>query len=257
MDMKDNIGKYEFMAEPFHCDFTKRLTMAHLGNCILNASDFDAASHGFGMSRLNPEDKTWVLSRLAVEVGEMPREYDGFYVETWIESAMKYFTCRNYRIFSSSRPEAVYGYARSVWALIDTATRRPQSLTEMGDIMAAACGKASPDCPIEQPSRVNMGKAQIISSLSMKPCYSDIDINGHVNSVKYIEHVLNLFSLDHHRLHPLRRLDIAYGAESHYGDTLTFSRACDDGGASLVRITKSDADGSASEEACRCRLIFR
>lgn len=28
------------MAEPFHCDFSKKLFMGHLGNAMLNAADF-------------------------------------------------------------------------------------------------------------------------------------------------------------------------------------------------------------------------
>ena len=28
--MLDKVGKYEFLAEPFHCDFSKRLFMGHL-----------------------------------------------------------------------------------------------------------------------------------------------------------------------------------------------------------------------------------
>lgn len=36
----DKTGKYLFMAEPFHCDFSHRLFMGHLGNHMLNAADF-------------------------------------------------------------------------------------------------------------------------------------------------------------------------------------------------------------------------
>ena len=51
--MLDKVGKYEFLAEPFHCDFSKRLFMGHLGNHMLNAADFHAAHRGFGMTYLN------------------------------------------------------------------------------------------------------------------------------------------------------------------------------------------------------------
>ena len=54
------------------------------------------------------------------------------------------------------------------------------------------------------------------------PKYSDIDINGHVNSIKYIEHILNLFSMDTFKEKNLRRFEIAYVAESYYGETLGF-----------------------------------
>ena len=77
------VGKYLFRSEPFHCDFSKHLLMAHLGNHLLNAADFHSRDRGFGVSYLNTIQRTWVLSRLAVEMFEMPQIYDEFYVETW------------------------------------------------------------------------------------------------------------------------------------------------------------------------------
>ena len=84
--MKEKTGKYEFLAEPFHCDFSKRLALGHLGNHLLNAADYHAADRGFGMTHLNPQHKTWVLSRLAVEMAEIPVQYTRFCVETWIRA---------------------------------------------------------------------------------------------------------------------------------------------------------------------------
>ena len=94
------IGKYRFLAEPFHCDFDNRLFMGHLGNHLLNAADFHSTDRGFGMNYLMPRHKTWVLSRLVIEMCEMPAAYDQFDVETWVESAMRYFTARNFAITS-------------------------------------------------------------------------------------------------------------------------------------------------------------
>ena len=92
------IAKYKFLAEPFHCDYSNHLFMGHLGNHLLNAADFNSTERGFGMNYLMPRHKTWVLSRLVIEMDEMPSSYDDFYVETWVESAMRYFTSRNYAI---------------------------------------------------------------------------------------------------------------------------------------------------------------
>ena len=36
MSENDKIGKYKFVAEPFHVDFTGRLTMGVLGNQLKN-----------------------------------------------------------------------------------------------------------------------------------------------------------------------------------------------------------------------------
>ena len=86
----DKVGIYPFMAEPFHCDFSQRLFMGHLGNHMLNAADFHSSARGFGMKYLLTINRSWVLSRLAIEMEEMPQMYTKFNVETWVESAMRY-----------------------------------------------------------------------------------------------------------------------------------------------------------------------
>lgn len=228
----DKVGRYEFLSEPFHCDFSSHLFMGHLGNHLLNAADFHSNDRGFGMNYLMPRHKTWVLSRLAIEMTEMPKSYDRFVVETWCESAMKYFTSRDFKICgktaadstsasSSSEEAKVYGYGKSVWAMIDTETRQPVDIFEIHDGLIKEYIDSEKPCPIQASSRVKMGKeAKLVRTIDTY--YNDVDVNGHINSVKYIEHILDLFDLDYYKTHFLQRFEIAYVAESHQGDQLHF-----------------------------------
>lgn len=72
MMSENKVGTYRFVAEPFHCDFSGKLTMSVLGNHLLNCAGFHAADRGFGIATLNENHYTWVLSRLAVELENMP-----------------------------------------------------------------------------------------------------------------------------------------------------------------------------------------
>lgn len=255
MDITEKIDAYEFMAEPFHCDFSKSLFLGHLGNHMLNAADFHATRRGFGMTELNPVHKTWVLSRLAIEMTKMPKEYARFNVETWIESAMKYFTNRNFRVVDAVDNNMVYGYGRSIWAMIDTETRQPADILAVRDGAIAKYADMDKTCPIDVPSRVKMtAKAQLVASVETH--YSDVDVNGHINSVKYIEHVLNLFDISWHKEHKVSRIDIAYVAESHCGDRLDFYREDMADGAICVRIVKVPPHCVAGADVCRCRIEF-
>ena len=105
--------------------------MGHLGNHLLNAADFHSNDRGYGMNTLAPQHRTWVLSRLAIEMQDMPKAYDRFFVETWVESAMKYFTSRNFAIESDEG--RILGYGKSVWAMIDTQTRQPVDIFTIND----------------------------------------------------------------------------------------------------------------------------
>ena len=249
--MLGKIGNYEFLAEPFHCDFSNRLFMGHLGNHLLNAADFHSNDRGFGMNHLNPINKTWVLSRLAIEMDEMPLAYTRFHVETWVESAMRFFTNRNFCIYSDeAEGKKVYGYGRSVWAMIDTETRQPADLLAVNDGDIQRYVEKEKECPIAKSSRVRMtDEAQFVRSIDT--FYNDVDINGHINSIKYIEHVLDLWPINWYREHRIRRIEVAYVAEAHAGDRLSFYREQTAENDYCVRICKDD-----NVETCRCLVSF-
>lgn len=253
MEKLSKIGKYNNVAEPFHCDVNHRLFMGHLGNHMLNAADFHSTHRGFGMRYLNTINKTWVLSRLVIEMEEMPMQYEEFTVETWVESAMRYFTNRNFCV--SNKDGKALGYGRSIWALIDLGTRQPQNILDIKDGEIEQWVENEKECPIAKPGRVKMSKeAELICE--HKAVYSDIDVNGHVNSVKYIEHVLDLFPLEEFKEKFLYRYEIAYVAESHFGDTLRLYREQTAEGEYEVRISKVNDDGTETE-CVRSSLRFR
>ena len=256
MQNMDKVGRYLEMAEPFHCDFSHHLFMGHLGNHMLNAADFHSRDRGFGMDFLNSINKTWVLSRLAIEMDEMPWQYDKFYVETWVESAMRYFTQRNFRVVSEDGAK-VYGYGRSIWAMIDTETRQPTNIFDIDNGAIMNWVEKDKANPMTKLTRVQMDdKAVLVRTIDTR--YNDVDINGHINSVKYIEHVLDLFPLEWYREYALKRFDIAYVAEAHHGDRLNFyqEQDADDTLAFKIRITKSPADSSEEVETCRSKVKF-
>ena len=244
----DKIGRYEFMAEPFHCDFSGHLFMGHLGNHMLNAADFHSTARGFGMRYLMTIQRSWVLSRLAIEMNEQPEQYDKFTVETWVESAMRYFTSRNFRVVNSDG--RVYGYGRSIWAMIDTETRQPSDIFAIDNGSINDWIETEHDCPIEKGGRVKMSdNAQLVETIETH--YNDVDINGHINSVKYIEHVLDLWPMEWYREHRIKRFEIAYVAEAHAGDRLSFYREETGLGEYCIRICRNE-----TIEVARSKVLF-
>ena len=211
------VGTYQFVAEPFHVDFTGKLTMGVLGNHLLNCAGFHATERGFGIAEINENHYTWVLSRLAIELDDLPRQYENFSIHSWIENVYRLFTDRNFELVN--KDGQTIGYARSVWAMISMETRKPADLfTLHGErLNQYASGR---ECPIAKPVRIKVSQSAPVAEYQTK--YSDIDINGHVNSIKYIEHILDLFPMETFKRKSVHRFEMAYVAESYYGDTLSF-----------------------------------
>ena len=246
MSEENRIGTYQFVAEPFHVDFNGRLTMGVLGNHLLNCAGFHANDRGFGIATLNEDNYTWVLSRLAIELDEMPYQYENFSVQTWVENVYRLFTDRNFAILDKDGKKI--GYARSVWAMINLNTRKPADLLTLhgGSIVDYVCDEP---CPIEKPSRIKVTSDQPIATLTAK--YSDIDINGHVNSIRYIEHILDLFPIELYKTKRIRRFEMAYVAESYCGDELSFF--CDEVNANEFHV---EVKKNGNEVVCRSKVIF-
>ena len=246
MSEVNKIGTYKFIAEPFHVDFKGRLTMGVLGNHLLNCAGFHASDRGFGIARLNEDNYTWVLSRLAIELDEMPYQYEEFSVRTWVENVCRLFTDRNFAIIDKDGKKI--GYARSVWAMINLNTRKPADLLTLhgGSIVDYVCDEP---CPIEKPSRIKVTAKEPVSKLTAK--YSDIDINGHVNSIRYIEHILDLFPIELYKSKHIRRFEMAYVAESYYGDELSFYVDETNENEYHIEVKKN-----GDELVCRSKVLF-
>lgn len=246
MNSTNKVGTYPFVAEPFHVDFNGKLTLGVLGNHLLNCAGFHANDRGFGIASLNEENYTWVLSRLAIELEDMPNQYEEFSIQTWVESVYRLFTDRNFALIN--KDGRTIGYARSVWAMIGLNTRKPADLLGMhgGSITDYICDK---ECPIDKPSRIKVDSRDAVAYHTAK--YSDIDINGHVNSIRYIEHILDLFSIEYYQAMRIRRFEIAYVAESYYDDELRFFK--EEAGANGYNIEIQKTSG---ETVCRSKVIF-
>jgi len=209
----DLSAKYIFKVLPFEVDFRGKLTLPHLTNYILNVAGYHAEECGFGILKLNENNHSWVLSRLVIEMIKYPKHYEKIEVQTWVEGVMRMFTMRNFAFLN--KDGEVLGYARTVWAMIDQTTRKPLNLTET-NISDFICPK---ECPIEKFGKIPFLDGEPQEKFTIK--YSDIDINQHFNSSKYVEHVMDAFTLHKFEKRDVRRFEIEFMAEGVFGDTIS------------------------------------
>jgi acyl-CoA thioesterase FadM len=143
--------------------------------------------------------------------------FEDFSINTWIENVYRLFTDRNFEL--QDKNGKTIGYARSVWAMISMETRKPADLISLhGNNLGQYVSDR--ECPIDKPGRIKVSVDAPVEEYQTR--YSDIDINGHVNSIKYIEHILDLFPMDTFKEKQVKRFEMAYVAESYYGDVLSF-----------------------------------
>ena len=241
---KNKVGEFRFVAETYQLDFQGRITIPMIGDYLLQAASTHAADRGFGYDDMTEKRTAWVLSRLAIEVLNYPTTSQNITVYTWIDEVGKLFTSRCFELADESGK--TFGYARSIWAAIDMETRRPTML----DVEGLNAYITDRPCPIEKPGKITPVET-ITKGEPYQVKYSDIDINGHFNSIKYMEHLLDMFDLEMFQQKNVSRFEIAYQAEGRYGMPLELHKADPDD------YTYNMAISNEGKAICRAAVTWK
>ena len=205
---------YPFRVEPQEVDFSLRITLVALGGNILNIAGIDAHTKGFGVDALNKDNFSWVLSRIAFEFDYRPEEYVKYEIATWISDYGRMLSTRNFEL--TDQTGVCFGRVVSQWCMLDLSKRTAVDLRAV----AESHNDAIVECPspAEKPRKVPAPDAEPV--LTHKVAYSDIDFNRHVNTMRYIEMMIDMLPLEMLMQEAPVRLDIHFLRECRYGQTL-------------------------------------
>lgn len=222
-DQIDRVFQQTYFLTPGECNPEQRMPLTLLINRIIEVATLHANQIGIGFDFLVKEHQTWVLSRVAVEMIRYPGVGENYSITTWISSISRLFSERDFEILDGEG--AVIGHARTVWAVIDTHSRSVGDISRIGWVKEIIPDKQS---PVEKPSRPRPIAApespevpEGYREVKYRFQYTDIDFNRHVNSSRYIELLLNQWSLDYHDANRLTRFEIAYIHEARYNEEVT------------------------------------
>jgi Acyl-ACP thioesterase len=210
----EKIGIYKFHLDSYASDFRGKCTLPLIGSLTLQAATKHAEERGFGYNYVLSKGRAWVLSRLVIEMIEYPDNEQDIIVNTWIANVNKLFTERDFSFEKENGK--ILGYARSVWASIDLQTRRPANLLENFGITDFIVEK---DCPIDNIRKIPSLKDENPEE-NFTIRYSDLDINNHLTSIKYIEHFMDMFHIDLFKKYEVKRFEIHFVAEATYGNRI-------------------------------------
>ena len=197
------------------CNPQGELPLTLLMTRIIEVATLHANSWGVGYERLIRDNQVWVLSRVAIEMTENPKVNTNYKLTTWIEDYNRHFSQRNMRLDDENgRP---LGYVRTIWMVIDMNTRASVDIEKLGYIRENV---SDIPCPIEPQSRlrpIEQGHA-----VDYTFGYMDCDFNRHVNTVRYLSLLMNMFDMDCYDHYFIRRMELSFIKETHYGETAQF-----------------------------------
>jgi medium-chain acyl-[acyl-carrier-protein] hydrolase len=217
------IWSERFRIKSYDVDFRRRASLESLCRYFLEAAWNHAEALGAGFAELASRNRLWVLSRLLVEVKEYPRWTEPVHLRTWARPAQSLFAMRDFEFQDSSgRP---FAGGSSAWLVLDEKRRRPQRLDEL----LLKVGTAQAHGASRDPQKLNRdpGPDSLIparghpeAEINFQARYSDEDLNGHVNSVRYVRWLLDAYPLEWHKEYLADAVELNFLGECKTGDRL-------------------------------------
>lgn len=240
MDNK-NIDRFPFYAETFLADSKGRMRPSNICSSMLNFAYRHADARGFGST----SSLGWVIARMGVHVERVPLEKERLRVDTWIRNLYHGFTDRCVRMVDKDGNEVVSMIA--TFAMIDLETRTSVDLS--GDIGVAMNGCLVPDeqLALRRIPSINRTPVEEVT-FKRRPHYSDIDVNGHMNSIRYIDHILDAMPIEYIKSHDLTDIVVAYMQEGSATEELSYGIKELEPDHYIVQVTKENGAASSRFE---------
>ncbi|MDR2941192.1 MAG: acyl-ACP thioesterase [Treponema sp.] len=165
-------------------DRSDRLTLNAMFQFFQEAAICHAENLNVGREDMARTGQLWILSRMSVIVDRRPAYRETITVRSWPRGGEKLFAVRDYDIRDDVDVPVVS--ARSGWIILDVEKRRPLRPQSVMDSLPQNEGadalSASANAIASLEERGNLQK-----TAERKVRYTDLDYNGHVNNVRYIQ----------------------------------------------------------------------
>ena len=225
-------GKYQFKVRSYECGPDGRATLPTICNLFQEAASLHAASLGFGKGDFAAagENISWVLTRMVVKMNRYPIWEDELTVETFPRGGRKIVAWRDFEIRDAKGQ--TLGVASSEWMIIDLTTRKIHAIPDK--VFAANDPKNTPVLGLEPfakfrfPPEGEGGGQSAQADRSPLPHFvaqkSQIDLNGHVNNVHYIN-----WMLEPCESRCPAEMEVVFRSETFAGDEVRVETAAADG----------------------------
>lgn len=194
-----------------------KASIASLFHIMLEAAWAHAQIMDWGYDDLKNHNLFWVLSRFYLQVEKYPAWQDQITLNTWSAGTDGIYAYREYILEDESG--SVLLRASSAWLILDMDSRKIFRLSDY----KATFPKRIEERACRNPKRI---KPDIhTENLNYSPVlFSELDINKHFNSVKYVERVLDDFGIEFLNAHEPSELEVNYLKEGVAGDQIAVTR---------------------------------
>ncbi|KAI4380047.1 hypothetical protein MLD38_006276 [Melastoma candidum] len=228
-------------------------TMNHLQETAINhVKSAGLLDDGFGSTpEMYKRDLIWVVTKMQVLIDRYPAWGDTVRVETWVSESGKNGMRRDWLV-RDIRTGEVMTRASGLWVLMNKKTRRLSKIPEeVRREIEPYFMNTEPVVENDERKLIKLDeKSADIIRTGLTPRWNDLDVNQHVNNVKYIGWILESAPPDILESHELSALTMEYRRECGRDSVLQ----------SLTAVSSNldgAHNGSGGAREVECRHLLR
>jgi len=213
-----NIFTREFSISSYDLNPKGQARLTTMANFFQEVAYHHASELGLGYDDMKSRKTTWVLSRMRIHMIRYPVWNESIKLETWPSGAERLFALRDFRVLDSKGE--LIGMASTAWLILDIDTHRlirPKEMMEQFKMIVHDVQMF--EQPLEKIVMPGEGK----KLMEHRVVFSDLDIVGHVNNVRYMEWCIDAASSAASATEEISELEINFNHEALFGDRIDIS----------------------------------
>lgn len=179
----------------------------------------------------------WAVIRHRVRISRLPMAGETITVQTWPMPTTRVAYPRNVVAFDENGNELFR--VMSLWVLMDLNTRAMvlpgKSGVQVDGILRGT----------ELPAPASLPPKELENATHRWVCFTELDRNGHMNNVKYLDWIADLMSSEFHKEHTPKEITLCYLSECREGDRLRLQHGFSGGKLQVEACRHDPADGKA------------
>lgn len=187
-----------------------------IGDYLQEAASFHAASFGVGVDLFRSQGITWVLSRMRIQVERYPEGEEKLTVVTWPTFVRRVMVGRDFLV--RDQQGEVIVRAVSGWFILDLERGRPVPPSE--ELKTLYHSWDAPRALAEEFENRLDRPEEILWRDESPVRYSELDINGHLNNVRFLQRMVDALPKEWVEAHRIADLTAEFRQPAQWGERI-------------------------------------
>ena len=218
-----------------HVDCFGRLKPSVLLQFIQEVASVHGSALGADYDTLARKNLFWAILRTRVQITRLPRSGEAITLKTWPMPTTRVAYPRSIIAYDASGAEIFR--AVTLWVMMDKTSRAmvipaKSGITVQGRLEGTEL--AAPGSLIPRPMERDDCR---------RVCFTDLDINGHMNNTRYFDWIYDLLPASFHESRTVKEFTICYLAEAREGQVLDMNWEAKEDVLQVEATRKNDTNG--------------